>query len=68
MPVRNNPILGYTICSECEEPATVHQQSRGSGRFFYTRGCDKNDPLSLCASFILRIRGLKNSEGVNPCV
>ncbi len=40
MPVRNNPILGYTICSECEEPATVHQQSRGSGRFLYTRGCD----------------------------
>ena len=40
MPVRNNPILGHTICSECEETATVHQQSRGAGRYLYTRGCD----------------------------
>ena len=40
MPVRDNPTLGQTICSECEEPATVHQQSRGAGRYLYTRGCD----------------------------
>lgn len=40
MPIRNNPTLGQTICSECGEVATVHQQSRGSGGYLYTRGCN----------------------------
>ena len=40
MPVKDNPTLGHTLCSECEEVATVHQQTRGAGRFLYTRGCN----------------------------
>jgi len=44
MSTRNNEVLGYTECSECNERATVHQTKRGKGRFLYTRcacGCDQ---------------------------
>jgi len=39
MAVKNNPVLG-TIACDCGDTATVHQTSRGKGRFFYTR-CPK---------------------------
>lgn len=39
MTVKNNPVLGTVAC-DCGQDATVHQTSRGKGRFFYTR-CTK---------------------------
>ena len=32
---------GYVTCSECGERASVHQQTRGSGRLLYSRGSCK---------------------------
>lgn len=39
MAVKNNPVLGVVAC-DCGESATVHQTTRGKGRFLYTR-CPK---------------------------
>jgi|GEM_PF-1948424 len=39
MAVKNNPVLG-TIACDCGQDATVHQTTRGKGRFLYTR-CTK---------------------------
>ena len=36
----NNPALGIIACRDCDGVATVHQTSRGAGRFLYTRCTD----------------------------
>lgn len=37
MATKNNPVLGYIECSGCGDRCSVHQTTRGSGRFLYTR-------------------------------
>lgn len=37
MAVRNNPVLGYVECDGCQGRASVHQTTRGAGRYLYTR-------------------------------
>ena len=44
MTVRNNEVLGYIQCVDCDDRATVHKTKRGKSRYFYTRcacGCDQ---------------------------
>ena len=53
MPIKNKPTLGHTVCTECGETATVHQQSRGN--FLYTRGCDCKYRNSTGAVFQTRL-------------
>lgn len=37
MAVKNNPVLGYVECDGCAGRASVHQTTRGAGRYLYTR-------------------------------
>lgn len=41
MATKNNPVLGYVECQGCGGRCSVHQTTRGAGRFLYTRcgGC-----------------------------
>lgn len=47
----NNPKLGDLTCSTCGQAATVHQSSRGKGRWLYTRGCECKCRQSSGATF-----------------
>lgn len=47
----NNPVLGHVTCAVCSQRATVHQQSRGKGRYLYTKGCECKAQQSAGATF-----------------
>lgn len=51
MAKKDNPVLGAVVCDGCGGEATVHQSSRGKGRFLYTRcpecGCDQRNGKAI---------------------
>lgn len=68
-----NPPLGTIACSEpgCSQSCTVHQNKRGKGRFFYTRGpvecgCCEQSHAALRQSRIWHEADFYNRDELEP--
>lgn len=67
MPRVNNPVMGHITCSTCGQRATVHQTSRGKGRYLYSKGCECKARQSAGATFQAELwRGTEWLPGVEP--
>lgn len=50
MTVKNNDVIGYINCDDCGTRASVHQTTRGKGRYLYKRcacGCDQRNGAAV---------------------